>query len=146
MCIWFFVELFQNVVTLGLILVRISSKFVPILVWFWTFSVQNLLIFPLDKIRRFAWKDLYLTFFDHTWPYGTVWSHIVGEWKVELSFLEAKAMVDLSLSNRSMKVKTFSSKSPCLVEILTDSGLKMSKIRPKLEQIFKKFRLESYLM
>ena len=79
-------------------------------------------------------------------PYGPLWSRMVGEWKVELSFLEAKAMVDLSLSNRSMKVKTFSSKSPCLVEILTDSGLKMSKIRPKLEQILKKFRLESYLM
>ena len=60
--------------------------------------------------------------------YGPIWSRMVGEWKVELSFLEAKAMVDLSLSNRSMKVKTFSSKSPCLVEILTDSGLKMSKI------------------
>ena len=46
----------------------------------------------------------------------------VKEWKVELTVLEAKAMVDLSFSNKSMRVKTFSSKSsqfPHLVEILT---------------------------
>ena len=40
------------------------------------------------------------------------------EWKVELTVLEEKAIVDLSFSNRSMRVKTFSSKSPRLVEIL----------------------------
>ena len=43
---------------------------------------------------------------------------IVEEWKVELTVLEEKAIVDLSFYNRSMKVKTFSSKSPRLVEIL----------------------------
>ena len=43
---------------------------------------------------------------------------IVEEWKVELTVLEEKAIVDLSFYNGSMKVKTFSSKSPRLVEIL----------------------------
>ena len=42
----------------------------------------------------------------------------VEEWKVELTVLEEKAIVDFSFSDSSMKVKTFSSKSPRLVEIL----------------------------
>ena len=42
----------------------------------------------------------------------------VDEWKVELTVMEEEATVDLSFNNSSMKMKTFSSKSPRLLQIL----------------------------
>ena len=42
----------------------------------------------------------------------------VDEWKVELTVMEEEATVDLSFNNSSMKIKTFSSKSPRLLQIL----------------------------
>ena len=100
MCIWFFVELFQDVVTLGMILVWISSKFVPILVWFWTFSVRKhmkKLAVNIDKENLFGFvkkstkfvqklrelnkgkhnypQEKFRATWLHTGPYGTMHDH-----------------------------------------------------------------------